>query len=373
MKDTGIKRYTARELAQLAPGPGQGVMEAYVYDRRPDHPHDLFELTNFKHLTRELLSGQDYETLDALVTALVRTMYAFDYNFEQKDWHVAIAAKSGIIVGAAIVGRVDTDTDETWEGKKVEALRNMLHNRMSSAYLAVITNFTIGDAEAAFLRSEDWDKWSKMGEKRPFSLIVAPCFEPGVEKALLRLDRKTKLLQNENLAYADGDSVMRTRRIRELRGVFLEQVDDGTPIELVDEEIRQWGRPIDETGSQRSDIVFAWALATASPDTTIAIVAKGVLRALSAHAPDTLFATEQACHMLRMQPLNNAVACYSTPQSAPFPGPILWNRGVRTIVGMKGSRHDESVEAFIADPHDIAIGIGVVRSEVMTLVWLPHR
>ncbi len=214
---------------------------------------DPLSLHRFEELFGDSPSFVNMTSLSSLIDVLVRISLAFRNTCGGHMPLIAVGAKHGIVVGAA----VDWQSEET-------VLRKMLWSNPKVIWGGeVITNFEISDVGAKILLSDDRREELFGSVNWMLDIIGAPGYEEGV-KELLNKKGKRKIFLNPALK----DPGFQLKYVyRYVRGGFLRQpIADFVP-DL--NEIEWTSEPL--TGTELDTLFLAWAIAWSTHMNGIAI------------------------------------------------------------------------------------------------------
>lgn len=212
---------------------------------------DSLALDNFKVITGTAPSYNNLCDLDRLLQTITHVAAVYELNHGKVPL-IAIAAKHGNPCGAAI------GTDP------VEVIKNMVIGDLIAIHGGlVITNFTIGEAEADALLHHKMEG----DKKRLFDGVIAPEFsDPQVFE---RKNGKCRLISNPALATLGKESLDQAQRFRYVRGGFLCQPNYTYVLDLKDQGIQKIGQANSE---QEYAMLLAWAIGSTSNSNTITLV-----------------------------------------------------------------------------------------------------
>ena len=266
-----IDGFVARRGQELRYGENPYQSDATYY-RVSD---EALALHNFPRLSGTQPSFVNMTSLSNLVDSLARLCRVFSRNYGGRVPNIAIGAKHGIAVGAAV----------DWESTE-KALKKMLWSSPVTIWGGeVITNFKISGVGAGILQA-DTERKSKLGSANwMLDIIAAPEFEESAIE-LLGKKEKRRILQNPALENPDFTSGYVYRYVR---GGFLRQP---VPDYIPDIQELEWiGKPL--FGSDLDTLLLAWAIAWSMPMNGIAVAGNGQL--LAADGQPSSVGAVQSC------------------------------------------------------------------------------
>ncbi|MBP9757200.1 MAG: hypothetical protein KBD06_01210 [Candidatus Pacebacteria bacterium] len=311
----------------------QGMMAHYALMPESGDPLALHKF--------RLVSGPapSYNTLcdvDRLLQTITHAMAGLLKNGRHRSWKIALAAKHGNCCGGA------------YSEFSARATQFAITGDLRAVFGGVVmVNYVIDEAVATDLLRHEM----KSG-RRLLAAVAAPSFTDEAVRLLKGTTDKCVLLSNPALAVIDGSSLDTHKRLRYVRGGFIEQENYTFVPHLLGAECV--GPLPDE--SRLTDIAFAWAIGSTSNSNTITLVSNGMLIGNGVGQQDRVGAAELA--IKRAHDAGHAVrgAVAYSDSFFPFPdGPLrLIQAGVHAIFSTSGSIRDQEVKD-VCIAHDTSL------------------
>lgn len=233
---------------------------------------------------------------------------------------------------------------------KLTVLRNMIRGNLRAIWGGmIITNFTIGIAEAEILRTYMVKK-----KKRILDGVFAPKITAEAIAILERPKGACKMLVNPALATPKLDTA---RWFRRVRGGLLIQPNFTYIFRFDNKSVEYFGQL---SRAQKDNILFAAAICQTSNSNTTTLVLRRMLIGNGMTRPDRCDATTLSVTNAREQGHNTNGAVAVTDSFFPFPDApqVLIDAGISTILTVSGSLGDAIVKKTITEAD-------------VTLIWLP--
>ncbi len=340
---------------------------------KPFPTGDELSLVNFKLLAGSSPSYNNWCDVDRMLQTITHIGGGFDVNFSKASppqgggkQHIAVGVKHGNSCGAGV------------SDNSVDSIKKMLEGDLRAIFGGlVMVNFEIDEELAEVLLSHRMTPTTSPlgstrgtppqagGDKQSRRLldgIIAPSFSGGAIEMMKRKGDKCRFLINSALSDLSKNSLDNHSRFRYVRGGFLKQPNYNFVLELPPSPShsassghafeKRGGEVLGELSeSQKSDIIFAWAIGSTSNSNTVTIVKDGMLLGNGVGQQDRVGGCELAIKRAQdsHHNLNNAVA-YSD-SFFPFPdGPLtLIKAGIKTIFATSGSVKDEEIKKVCVD------------------------
>lgn len=301
----------------------QGMMSHYAFMPESDDP---LALHKFKPVAGPAPSYNTLCDVDRLLQTITHAIAGLLKNARPRQWKIALAAKHGNCCGGAY-SELDSHAAQF---AVVGDLRAVFGG-------VIMANFVIDQQIATdLLRHESG------GVRRLLAAVVAAGFTDEAIALLRGTADKCVLLENPALATIDGSSLDTHKRLRYVRGGFLEQDNYTFVPHLLGAECV--GPLPDE--SRLTDIAFAWAINATSNSNTITLVSHGMLIGNGVGQQDRVGAAELA--IKRAHDAGHAVRGSVAASDSFFPfadGPLrLIQAGVHAIFATSGSIRDQEVK-----------------------------
>lgn len=295
---------------------------AFYADNRVDI--DLLGLDQFVHVQGMEQSYVNITDIDRLLQTSTHIAAGFERNFGQVP-SMAIGVKHGNACGAGIA-----DTH-------VKAVEKMLVGDTRAIFGGVVMINGEIDREVA----ETLMKYAMDGDDaRVLDGVVGSAV---TDEALELLSRKKlRVVVNPALAELSANSLDTTRRMRPVRGGYLEQPNYTFVPELKSAEILAGGWISPE---QERDLMLAWSVNATSNSNTITLVKGGMLIGNGVGQQDRVGAAELAMKRALDSGHEIVGAVAVSDSFFPFPdGPSkLVEAGVKVILATSGSVKDQEV------------------------------
>lgn len=230
---------------------------------------------------------------------------------------MALAVKHGNPCGAA------------WHGQPKDVIERMIDGDKRAIFGGlVMTTFEINEELADILLTHGMTE-----SRRLLDGIAAPGFTPGAIEQLKRKGDKCRFLVNPALADLGHGSLDRRDRLRFMRGGFLKQPNYAF--------VPEWNA-MGIAGSDRMDIMLAWAIGATSNSNTITLVKDGQLIGNGVGQQDRVGCCQLALKRARDAGHDPKGAVAYSDSFFPFPdGPqTLIEAGIRAIFATTGSVND---------------------------------
>lgn len=337
-----ISLHVAKKFEDLKYGENPQQAEAAMYaDNRLDA--DPLGHDQFTFVKGSIRTFTNFVDVDCLLQIATHIAAGFEKNFGKVP-PIAIGMKHGNACGAAV--------GETL----VEAVRKMIDGDTRAIFGGfIMVTGTIDKAVADALLHHGMEEF---GTNRMLDGVVGAAVTDDALEILTR--KKLRVVVNPALAKLSEKSIDTARRLRHIRGAYLEQPNYSFMLDLKADYVQSMGKA---TKQQQRDIVLAWAVGCVSNSNTITLVKDGMVIGNGVGQQDRVGAAQLALSRtttdlatfdikdgilnmtisLDMKKLEGSVA-YSD-SFFPFPdGPmILANAGVKTILTTSGSVNDDIV------------------------------
>lgn len=337
-----ISIHAARKFEDLKYGENPQQAEAAVYADTRIHPDPLAH-DQFQFVKGSVRTFTNFVDVDCLLQIATHIAAGFDKNFGKVP-PIAIGMKHGNACGAAV-------------GKTlVEAVRKMIDGDTRAIFGGfIMVTGTIDKAVADALLHHGMEDF---GANRMLDGVVGAAVTDDALDILTR--KKLRVVVNPALATLTQASIDSSRRLRHIRGAYLEQPNYSFVLDLNADYVQSTGKV---AAQQKQDMVLAWAVGCVSNSNTITLAKNGMIIGNGVGQQDRVGAAQLALSRtttdlatfetkdgmfnmtlsLDMKKLEGSVA-YSD-SFFPFPdGPmILANAGIKTILTTSGSVNDDIV------------------------------
>ncbi len=297
----------------------------------------------------ELVKGMqpsfiNYTDIDRLLQTITHVAAGYDVNFNNVP-AIAVGVKHGNACGAAVAGT------------HKEAVQKMLMGDTRAIFGGVVMiNGDISKEVAEALVHYAMDE----NTSRLLDGVIGSSVSSEALQILGR--KKLRVMINPALANLSKDSLDNKRRVRPVRGGYLEQPNYTFILDLQDIELKRHGKV---SKKQEQDAILAWAIGCTSNSNTITLVKDGMLIGNGVGQQDRVGAgqlaltrTNNALPELNTKKMEITIKLDKTKISGcvaysdsffPFAdGPeLLAKVGVSLIITSSGSVADESVFATI--------------------------
>lgn len=360
LNETSVSGYLAKKLTPTKYGenPQQAEAAFYADNRVKVDPLGLDQFEHVKGMERSFINMTD---IDRLLQTVTHIAAGLDRNFGKVP-NIAVGVKHGNACGAGVA-----DT-------AVEAVKKMLEGDTRAIFGGVVMlNADIDKSVADTLMHYAMDS----DKSRLLDGVVGSSV---TEEALELLSRsKLRVVINPALAKLTVNSLDVNRRIRPVRGGFLEQPNYDFILDLTADYMQHHGD--EATDQQKCDLITAWAVGCTSNSNTITIVKDGKLIGNGVGQQDRVGAgqlaltrtttalpeiKEEGENLLLTAILNKSKLYSSVAYSDsffPFPdGPsLLAKAGIKVILTSSGSVADETV---INSLNDQGVSIYMVPDKI---------
>lgn len=341
LNDTEVSGYLAHAMAPTKYGENPQQAEAALYaDNRVIV--DPLGIDQFEHVQGMERSYINITDIDRLLQTVTHIAAGFDVNFKSVP-SIAVGVKHGNACGAGVAE------------SSVDAVKKMLEGDTRAIFGGVVMINGPIDRDVA----ETLMKHAMDSERS--RLLDGVIGSSVTDDALELLSRnKLRVVVNPALENLSAASLDTSRRVRPVRGAYLEQPNYDFVIDLSADYIQTHGSISDQ---QKQDMILGWGIGSTSSSNTIAIVKDGKLIGNGVGQQDRVGAGQLAltrtnntlpsleedgdCLILKVvldkSKLEDSVA-YSD-SFFPFPdGPELLARaGVKAVLTSSGSVGDEAV------------------------------
>lgn len=303
---------------------------------------DPLDLQNFTYVRGDEKSFINITDMDRLLQTATHIAAGFERNFGKVPF-LAIGVKHGNACGAGVAETLPEAVERMLEGDTRAIFGGvvMVNGEIDKAVAETLLRYAMEGAASRLLDG-----------------VIGSAVTGDALKILKR--KKLRIAVNPALENLSAGSLDTRRRIRPVRGGFLEQPNYTFVLDLSAEYLKRYGSV---TKQQERDLVLAWAVGTTSNSNTITIAKNGQLLGNGVGQQDRVGAAQLALVRttidmpdladkdgklvisIKLDPkkLHGSVAF--SDSFFPFPdGPELLARaGVRTILTTSGSVADERV------------------------------
>jgi phosphoribosylaminoimidazolecarboxamide formyltransferase/IMP cyclohydrolase len=294
----------------------------------------------------DLVEGADpsyinFTDFNRCLQAMTHVIAAFRVN-RIKAKYFAVIVKHGNAIGAS------------YGNSKTEVIKKTLAGNPRAAWGGIlITNFTIGEAEAELLRTYLIKK-----QQRILDGVLTPAITIGAISILKRAQGLCRIMINKELRNPalDVSTIIHT-----VRGGFLRQPNFEYVFNFKHDKVDQYGRL---ARRKKTDLLLAWALCSTSSSNTITIVNNCMLIGNGTGQDDRVGAAQLAIRKARtFKHLLKGAVCCSDSFFPYVDGPrALVQAGIIAILTVSGSK--------IKGAGDKAVKAYLLKHKV-TLIWIP--
>lgn len=293
-----------------------------------DGTGDELALDRFQVVQGTAPSYNNLCDLDRLLMTSTHIAAGFDLNQGSVPL-LAVACKHGNPCGAAVGDEQPAVVQKALEGDLRAVFGGL-----------IMLNFEVGEEIAEVLMTHRMEE----GTRRLLDGIIAPGFTPEAMSRLKRKGDKCRLMINPTLTGINRDSLDTTRRVRFVRGGFLEQPNYTFVPDLAG-RIERIG---EATPAQVSDMLLGWAIGSTSNSNTVTLTRGGMLIGNGVGQQDRVGGCKLAVMRATDAGHSTREAVAYSDSFFPFvDGPEeLARAGVRAILATSGSVRDQEVKEF---------------------------
>jgi phosphoribosylaminoimidazolecarboxamide formyltransferase / IMP cyclohydrolase len=318
-----------RQISETLYGENAYQFPGELYSIGTDDP---LALDKFQVLTEMAPSYNNLCDIDRMLQTLTHIAASFEVN-NISTKYFGVAVKHGNCCGAA------------YGDDKIEVIKKVVEGDRRAIFGGLsMFNFDFDEKEAEILLTHMMDE----GQRRLLDGIVAAGFSEKALELSRRKKDKCRFITNPALANLDKNSLDVAKRLRYVRGGFLNQPNYTFILDFSHSEIKAYG-DLDE--NVKSDILLAWAICSTSNSNTITLTKNQKLIGNGVGQQDRVGCSELAVKRAKDSKHDTKDAVAASDSFFPFPdGPeILIKSGIKTIFSTSGSVKDEEIQKICAE------------------------